>query len=161
MKAIKAARLKKALRQRGLGKYRTKIIKRLKPWKMDHYLYLLSIKPGDIINDCDGFNHRVVGIASIDCWPSWKGGSPALTIQFEREDGFWSCGCPSGPDRPWSNKRILEFQKGYYLDDERREKAIKDGWWNQRSEKIRQALLAGEPIVDNDGIPLFPREKEA
>jgi len=162
MKAVKAAQLKRALRQRGLGKYRTKAIKRLPMWEIEQYLYVLSIEPGDIINDCDGYNHEVIKVATLECWPSYFGGAPVLDSQFLREDGRWSCGCPTSPEPPWPNARIRRFQKIFFLDEEQvaqARAARAAGVWTERSEHIRQALLAGEPITDERGLPLFPLEQ--
>ena len=159
MKAIQAARLKKLLRKRGLGTYRTKAIKRLKMWQIDQALYVLSIQPGDIINDCDGYNHEVIEIATMDCWPSYFGKAPMLDSQFLREDGRWSCGCPTSPEHPWSSARIRDFQKIFFLDEEQVADAKRAGTWTERSEKIRQALIDGEPITDKRGLPLFPLEE--
>lgn len=155
MKSIKVARLKKKLRQRGLGKYRSKEIRNLPKWKIDHYLYILSIVPGDIFNDCDGFNHRVADIVWIDCWASLHKGVPVLSIQFEREDGLLSCGCPSGPDRPRSVRDIQKFYAGLVLDDEMVAKQKENGWWTDLLETMRKAMLNGDPITNEQGLPLF------
>ena len=62
-------------------------------------LTLLALKPGDVVNDCDGFNHEISSIVGVSI--RHFRGCRVLGIdgQYAFTDGTWSCGCPSGPDR--------------------------------------------------------------
>jgi hypothetical protein len=130
----------------------------LPAYRLKRLLFILSLEPGkSLINDCDGFNHRVMGYAPRRHnranlrWKQKRHISIFEIDQLIREDGCYTCGCPGGPDDPWTNEQIFKYQR--YSKDEI-EEAKKEGWWHDHRQKIQDALEQGIPICDDDGILL-------
>lgn len=138
------------LKEAGYGKLYTgnkrNAFRYLRAANLKRLLFLVSLRPGDLVNDCDGYNHRV---KEIRPYRPWFG-----VIDFEQlifEDGRWSCGCPYGPDKPWSPERIRNFHN---LSDEEIDKMKKTGWWDDRNQRLIERIRSGEPITDEHGIYL-------
>jgi hypothetical protein len=116
--------------------------------QMRYMLARLAIKPGDLINDCDGFNHRVIGPKvyyqaaenyyrhSLYTKFRYRTKVPMID-QFILDDGTWSCGCPYGPVEAWTVEQIEEFHRGG--DD---------------GDSLVEKLKRGESICDAQGIKL-------
>lgn len=114
----------------------------------------LSVKPGDMINDCDGFNHVVVGPAIYRS--RWHNNRAARTLQFDQynlENGLRSCGCPYGPVEALTPEEVNEFFKTFY-DDENIESLKAGGWWTENDQFKYDALKAGESLCDDRGMIL-------
>lgn len=126
-------------------------------------------RPGDLVNDCDVFNHVIRGFAgvkdhrhimdtnrkdAIDAlrWHHSSGVSIALWSipQYLFEDGRLSCGCPAGCESPLTRKEI----EGYFLGmtDEYIAEEKRLGWWNESSQKKVDTVRAGRHICDENGI---------
>lgn len=104
----------------------------------------VSFHPGDLVNDCDGFNHRVVGYRP---YRNWAG---IMTVdQLEFENNHLSCGCPAGPDTAWTVDEIIKF---HTLTAEDIAYNKKLGWWSTKSQTLQDRINAGEPITDEYGI---------
>lgn len=76
---------------------------RLKGHTLRHMLHVLSFAPGDVCNDCDGYNHVIADYV----WYRVDGCRAVDRLIFA--DGRMSCGCPYGPDPAWTEEQIAEF----------------------------------------------------
>ncbi len=150
MKSVKATKLKKILKARGLGNYSTRAIKNLSSKKIDRYLWALSLKKGDVIYDCDGFNHRIRE-EWFECWHQYYDHSPCLQIIFQTEEGYQTCGCSYGP---YPAQPVQQVIKDKLYPQKLIDEWKKHGWWNKHYQKRRDAIKNGEPIVDSEGILL-------
>lgn len=113
----------------------------------------LSVKPGDIFNDCDGFNHRA--IKQLSYYYPWNHNLTCFYLeQFEREDGGWSCGCSANPSPPMTVNEIERFHRGQLCDPEIYQFHKEQGWVSPREEDLRNKLLNNERICDDDGLPI-------
>jgi hypothetical protein len=113
----------------------------------------LSMKPGDLFNDCDGFNHRVIKPLSY-YYPRDNNLICFYLEQFEVETGGWSCSCPNNPAPPMTINEIEKFHRGQLCDDEIYQSLKEDGWISPRDEALRNKLLNNERICDDDGLPI-------
>lgn len=133
---------------------------------------------GDLVHDCDGFNHVIVGFpAEPITWPptvmdtSQTGAllfmmgthprgfriPPWGRSQLLFEDGNLSCGCPGGVMPPETRESIERY---FTLSDEQIAMQKKDGWWSRVAQARTDALRSGHHICDENGIclPEFRRE---
>lgn len=111
----------------------------------------LSIRPGDLVNDCDGFNHVVRGRRDDGrLTVGMKSVSVVEVSQFEFEDGRWSCGCPTSPDPP-ETREAIEASTLRYLS------TVGEDEWQYHGKRGRdrlEALRRGEHVCDERGILL-------
>lgn len=128
-------------------------------------------RPGDMVNDCDAFNHRIIalsgregGLHAMDT--SDKNAIEALRChhtlgvsialwsipQYLFEDGRLSCGCPAGCETALTRKEIEEYFLS--ITDEYIAEQKRLGWWNEASQKKVDAVRAGHHICDEQGICL-------
>lgn len=149
------------LKELGLGKlYRGSKVaarKRLSTRTLDDLWRFLCLEPGDVVQDCDGFNHvfkellplrfhhsrwasRELGIASVRGWVFH-------VDQCVFEDGQRSCGC-SPPCLPESREDI-EAGMSTFLND-----PAHVGWDSPLNEELRKRLNTGEFICDEQGLLL-------
>jgi hypothetical protein len=111
-------------------------------------LHQLQFKPGDLVHDCDGFNHRIKRFVKYRWW------NGVIDIEVEFENGGRACGCNISPKPPRTREYIEECFKSMELTE------VKEGdeswtWWNKKHQAaLRQAVLRGEHVVDEDGILL-------
>lgn len=144
----------KLLKKQGLGKLYTgnKRVawKYLSSYVLKDLEYKLQFKAGDIVNDCDCFNSRIVKWLGRRTGPQY--GGVVIIDQFEKENGSWSCGCAVSPESPWSRENIEAFHR---INKEDRNRLLEQGWWTDTNEKQWQALILGEHVVDENGM-LYP-----
>jgi len=129
---------------------------------LNEYLRKLSFKPGDVVNDCDGFNHEIKKLLPWIGYWSRNGRKTTYTLQmdqFEFTDGGRSCGCPSGVVPAWSVEKITKFHRPH--TDEEIEKLKRNGWWTAKSQQREDRVRRGELLCDERGFKLpKPEEKE-
>lgn len=109
----------------------------------------LSIRPGDLVHDCDGFNH-VVSKVPFYHTTMWTTNSIILDIcQIEFEDGRLSCGC-SPPEKPLTREEIESYHKSWYNEEKLKQ------WWEDFTIHLKRykALMSGQHICDENGILL-------
>ena len=136
----------KLLKGRGIGRlyYGPKFVayRALSNYALKELIHKLQFKPGDIVNDCDGLNHRIVKFAGHYYYDN------VLSLeQAEFDDGRWSCGCPWSPEPAWTRERI----EAYVLD------YTKNGppsYITDRDHKRREAIESGKHICDENGFLL-------
>ena len=127
-----------------------------------------KLKVGDIVNDCDGFNHVIRGLSNNkdhltpldpqidflrDNHTSGVSVAPWNIPQYLFEDGYLSCGCPTGCEPAMSREDIEEYflsMTDEYIAEEKRR-----GWWNANAQKRVDAVRAGRHLCDERGI-LYP-----
>lgn len=116
-------------------------------------VYMLSIKPGTIVNDCDAFNHKVKKLDAR--FRLWDRGLVIFQLgQFEFEDGRLSCGCPGGPMPALTRDQIEAYMKEGFTEENIAD-SKRDGWWTVNSQKMYEALIKeGRHICDEEGIKL-------
>lgn len=151
----KRVELARALKSHGLGKLykgsKQAVFKSLDALTMDRTIRFLQFKPGDLVNDCDAFNHVVKSVRA-DVWRHKYKIWVNLPDQFEFEDGRWSCGCPGGPAPAWSREQVEAYFKLY--TPEIVEERKKGGWWSDRSQRMYDRIQAGGHVCDERGICL-------
>jgi len=115
-----------------------------------HVIERLERKPGDLVNDCDGFNHVIKDY--IIWWGEWDTNFLVVNVdQYAFEDGRWSCGCPYGPVDAWTVDQIRNFHD---LSDETIESHREGGWWTEKNQKLIDRIRSGDPITDERGVKL-------
>lgn len=106
--------------------------------------HMASLKPGDIVFDCDGFNHRIKSFKWSRLWMGL-----VWVNQYEFEDS-WSCGCMV----PEPAKTPAEINAIWLDNWTNRADEIN---WSEYSDKEIQArddLFAGKSLVDDLGFQL-------
>lgn len=126
---------------------------------LNSLLHKLKFKPGDIVNDCDVFNHKIIKwLPEKFKFGRWSKGDRLITgwifnvDQFEKENGTWSCGCPYSPDPPQTREQIEKYMLAWRSDE--KSDWNKDEWHL----KIYAALKNNQYICDENGI-LLPEFK--
>jgi hypothetical protein len=138
------------LKERGLGKLYTgnkKVAwKLLSGWRLRHLMSYLKFKVGDLVHDCDGFNHTIkdycVYHVNSSTWLESYPKNETYVIdldQFEFEGGRLSCGC-SAPSPPISKEEIERYMWEWYANAE----------WVE-DEKLKQIGRNKEPVCDELG----------
>lgn len=152
----------KLMKEKGIGKlyYGNKNVshRTLSAADLRRMIFLLSLKPGDLVNDCDAFNHRFakyVDAGYSRCFSRYSRTKSYTRTwwcdQVEFEDGGWSCGCPASPCEPYTVAQIENF---HAPNTEAEAMAKEGGWWTEADEAKKAALLSGQPITDEHGIIL-------
>lgn len=142
------------MKEKGLGKLYAKSAnqarKGLTTFQMRKLLRILEIKPGDIVNDCDGFNHVIKEI-HLETHTTYNGiNYVEHTVVFE--SGRFSCGCGS-EFQPALPPEVIDRYHRAYMHDEH---LIKQGWINPDSWMFK-CWEEGKMVCDENG---FSRQKE-
>ena len=122
-------------------------VHRLRASQLRKIIHLASLKPGDIVFDCDGFNHR---IKSFKWSRLWQGS--IWVNQFEFDDGTWSCGCMV-PELAHTSKQIDTEWLGVLTHPEHDFEDTNDRWKEVYIKRL-EALQAGKSICDHAGFVL-------
>lgn len=93
--------------------------------QLKEILFRLNLAPGDIVNDCDLFNHVIESIP-MPTWSFRLRNSRIKTYwnsqQFKYTDGTYSCGCPWSPANPLTatqiRKLLLEYKLNFDCNDD-------------------------------------------
>lgn len=115
---------------------------------MKNMLQALSYQKGDLVHDCDGFNHVVEEpiveqFSRCNVWVAY-----VKRVVFD--DGSESCGC-SAPDPAYTQENIEAFFKAYLQDGE----LAANGWTGSLfDQELKKRLDAGEHIADERGLVL-------
>jgi len=119
----------------------------------EYLLGWLDLKVGDVVNDCDLFNHEISKLPTMyrtpwedtlvwDCTP---------TCFFS--DGGASCGC-SVPEPALSAEQVREYKRGFWEYAESKEETT---WWlpqDPESAYQRWKKDKSYPICDDRGMKL-------
>ena len=160
-------KLARRLKELGLGKLycgdKRVAHRRLYAGQLKELLWKLSFAPGDLANDCDGFNWVVIrwltGHSSNYGYNrGWD--SKAIqgwvfeTDQFEKGDNWWSCGCPGSPSPAWTQEQVEQYMKAWANDPSQSD-------WTEGPyyDAVRAAFKAGEHVTDAQGR-LLPKYVE-
>lgn len=123
-------------------------------------LWAVSLKPGDVISACTGFNVRIAEVRYE--WmtrASWYGKG-----QFRGRNGEWICdvqvtdtaGLWHNTDTCCSRAETVEQIEEFWKSGS--EEAILEqerlGWNMSNTRKLRALLREGKPICDKDGVIL-------
>lgn len=127
--------------------------------EMRQMLYLLSLNPGDIVHDCDGFNHKLKTVPTFDFTNHYSFRNTYIvkvdTHSIEFEDGRLCCGCPYSPTPPEPPENIEAFFKAFY-SGENYESMKEQGWFQSESNlKLKRKIDCGEPICDEFGMETY------
>lgn len=147
----------KAAKEAGLGKLylgtRRQAFRFMRAEHLRSLLWAINLRKGDLVNDCDCFNHYV-----DECIFERIGYGQVLTLERVRfEDGKMSCGCPGSPAMPWSNDEIYEFWNEYYTPENIQR--IKDlGFWKEWDEKRFKRMHNNQPLCDENGVKLYDKD---
>lgn len=156
---VRVARL---LKERGLpGLYKGckfAAYNRISPGDLKEMELNLRWKPGDVVNDCDVFNHVVVGYRYSRGLHGPIGSWTATCFQVVFEDGSWSCGCSRSPCPAWTREAIEKIWLKISSDKEDLEHW--SAGYQSYCDAIRVQLESGGHICDERGIqfPEFRRK---
>jgi hypothetical protein len=117
------------------------------------YLLFMISTIGEVVQDCDGFNHRV----KKPIVERLREGRNSKVIFFDRlefDDGKWSCGCPAGVDYPLSREEIERYWLAWCKDP------IGKEYWADFIDKIEPILSSGGHICDENGLLLAEFEQK-
>lgn len=133
----------------------------LDAWKLRRLINDASVKPGDVLHDCVGFNRRVMRVDKLWSDTSQFGGGSGWNRTREGaeylhemgiifEGGFYRCPCseaqPAVP-RADSETWMLSWIRGH--------RASKTDWANgPYYDEVLRRLDAGEHYLDEDGCIL-------
>jgi hypothetical protein len=122
---------------------------------------IFVIKEGDLLHDCDAFNHRV---KSIEFFKSYtRRGWFLCDYEAIKDDGNAFCGCNAFPEKPHSRKEIEAYILEWDSEEmkEQREIAQKSENW-EKMEMWLSVLRKGGHICNKEGVLLeeFRPEKE-
>lgn len=115
--------------------------------------HIRSLKPGDIMDDCDGFNHviqRIVLRKRTYCSMAYHVIKYATYLQDGQER--WFCGCGTNLARPYTQEEIWSSIHASYTR-ERIEEDIKAGWCTERAWKFLPLIEASIPWWYTNGVP--------
>ena len=122
-------------------------------WRLRGLLNQLSFKVGDVIHDCDGFNHRISEI-NPEYWSLGRDRSTGRfisSLDFWFEDDRLRCGCSIYIEPPQPAKGIEAYHKAWI----EYQWEHKTDWANDNYHReLHRRLVAGEPICDKEGILL-------
>lgn len=141
----------KALKELGYGRLypsgKKRQAHRLRAHTLKRIIFLANLRKGDVVNDCDGFNHILAEDPQV--FETWNGLPEFEQLLFD--DGKLSCGCPYGPDEPWTPEQIMQF---HHLKDDQIAEQKRLGWWSDKDQALIDRIRQGLPITDEDGIKL-------
>jgi len=117
---------------------------------------MLALKVGDLVNDCDGYNHRIASIRTHRYVVGGKIYVFDLDIMLDaptyEEGGRMACGCSATCCPPWTAEEIRAYQS-QVLTDENIADQTKLGWNPAGAmEKRRDRIQSGLPICTEEGI---------
>lgn len=119
----------------------------------------LSLKVGDIIHDCDGFNWK---IGKIDYFYHHFGRKNKNWILCDmdvlKENGKNFCTCPTFPEAPLSREQIEKNFVDYYINREDDNSSIYDWWGNY--EETCKFIMSGGHICNENGCLFTEWEKK-
>lgn len=107
--------------------------------ELKYYLWVLSLEPGDLVQDCDGFNHRVASLEYHTC----RGVFTVDQVRFQ--DGGSSCGCPRGLGRACTPEFITEYHRMWNEYQVEHNTGFEVAW-------MMEALAEGRPLCDENGL---------
>lgn len=138
-------------------------------WLEKKLRWALTLKPGDLINDCSGFNHPLVEIEPL-IRVNGRGGWYIFDVDFTTEGGggcsLRHCGVEPAKTREACEKRHLEFLN-HWLAPGGPGEQFHGGWENPKHEEYQkeaikslffrwEVLKAGQHISDERGVPFVP-----
>lgn len=135
-----------------------------KPDHIEMMVWAMSIKPGDYINTCGGCNRQVAEIEPR--WENeghWSRSKPNKTwvlfeVGFTDVRGQYHI-CPGGgcAGPKYSLDELMIEKMFLYGNEQRIAEAKVGGWWDERHDRIYQAIKSGKPIFDEFGefLPQF------
>lgn len=113
--------------------------------------WALSLKPGDLINDCSAFN-VIIRTIEPDIWVSWRNGWFIYDINFTTEPFGGTCSLRKcGVTKPLTPAQIEERLRIFYNNW-----GEPHGGWRFKTEQdiVWERLSKGLPICDERGIKL-------
>ncbi len=130
-----------------------KSYKYLNAWELKNLIDMLNLKPGELVSDCDAFNHYIKEV--IVTFEQMHKCSRAFVTRVKFTDEKLSCGCPGGPMPPRSRDEIEDDVKTYVKN------RIRDADWDFLNVRYRKDLHQGivEHICAEDGT-LLPEYEE-
>lgn len=151
--------LAQELKRQGFGKLyrgRGRIARKfLSSGYMKDQLAKLQFKPGDLVNDCDGFNWRIIKWNSrYKAYNRWFGDPIKHDVkvfdigdQYFKTENRMSCGC-SPPEPAWPAEQVNNFFKEYLLNPTELNKDSVDTPYHKA---MRQYFSEGKSICDDEG----------
>lgn len=138
--------------------------------RQEQLRWAMSIEPGDYIGTCDGCNRQVtdveIGVSNAGTWLRGRAGRTEVVteVRFTDSLGNWHF-CPGGGCAypPKTPEAVTEYFRGWAYNSEDMlrdwfgsdEKRLQHSLDRMRS--MREALVSGQPIVDEHGelLPEF------
>lgn len=151
------------LKEHKMGKLYTgrksNVLRVMPSYLLRQMIYLLTLKPGSLVNDCDGFNHRVsddVGHGGLFHY-GFRGGSTFHIQQVSFDDGTYSCGCDGSPEAAKSREEIERFFGEITQEYIKEQRTL--GWNMDSSQRMYDTIKNGGHICDENGL-ILPEFKE-
>lgn len=127
------------------------------PKRQERFLrWALTLKPGDIINDCSGFNRVIREVYPAHLF-NRRDGWAIYDVDFTTEPHGGGCSLFHCGVQPQQSRDELEK---YYLSwiEKQKEDLLKKGWINKEGmvliDKRIQIIKSGGHILDENGILL-------
>jgi hypothetical protein len=129
--------------------HRHSALRGLRAWSLRQLKSYLSIKPGDVVHDCDGFNHIVRAVEFYKTTAYTSNSKIVVAADVVFEDGRIACNC-SVPKKPRAREEIEAYFRAWYADNGLRP------WWHELGVDQRRcdALKNGQHICDKRGVLL-------
>lgn len=130
----------------------------LPAWRLRRLIKEASVREGDLIHDCDGFNHRVesatIVMNRVGSWryPKGSNGTYMREVDIVITGGQYRCSC-SPPSPPLPREEIEKWFLSW-IEYQRSSGTM----WADGAEydDMLKRLQSGLPICDEDGCPLPP-----
>lgn len=127
----------------------------LRPTDRHIKMFNNDLKPGDLYNDCSGFNKVLKNILPEYTWlGSRRNGRKEVLYGFEleAENGGYCSFNHCGIEPPKSREEIETDMFSWLRES--RESLTMNGWWTEHTEADYQKFLRGEHVCDDRGIKL-------
>lgn len=133
------------------------LYKRMRSMQLDRTISQLQFEKGDLVGDCDGFNHIYDHIISAVWYLGYRSGYKHYIFgvkSFVDSNGYEGCSCGSSPHAPMTVKEIEDGIREYY-----EVKMLQNLRWSDEKMNIMDSsdakkYFSVEPICDERGIKL-------
>lgn len=121
-------------------------------WKERRLKELLARRSGDLIQDCDGFNHYVTAVVpEYEYFPGGNKHWYVDEILLYIDDGNRvACTCPASKE-PASKEEIEEYIRKFYQDEELQDSLIEGGWLQKQARNKILGYLKKHDVANPDG----------
>ncbi len=132
-----------------------RIAKKKLGWRWKKILFGLTLKPGDIISTCKGYNERITEMYPE--WSSWGLSKGKYIVDFsittESGSGCSLVHCLTTPTE--TKEQIIEYWKWYNTEEGIEFLKRQEKYGYNFKNPIPQALAEDKEVFDDEGQPLY------